>query len=279
MKVSIVVTTYNWERALACALKSIAQQTLLPYEVIVADDGSKESTGDLIRKIATDYPVALRHSWQEDIGYRVASSRNRAIAAATGDYIIMMDGDMMLDRHFVSDHISAAKIGFYVQGNRIVTTEDFDIETLLTENRQPHFFSKGLLKRRHTLRLPWLAKRRLEKSEGRKYHGVMSCNQGWWRKDMLAMNGYDERFTGWGREDEDIQHRAYRMGLQRRDMRYAGLATHIYHKTLEPRGQNPNEQWMNDNTQRNLIACELGVDQHLEGFRQNPLPDLRLQTA
>jgi len=275
MQVSLIVTTYNWESALKSVLRSIAQQTVLPYEVIVADDGSKASMRSMIMEMAKDFPVILKHSWQEDDGFRLARSRNLAIAAATGDYIIILDGDMVVNRHFVEDHIRAAKPGFYVQGSRILTQPEFDAEPLLLEHRDPHFFSKGIARRRHTLRMPWLAKILLKISEGRKTDGVKGCNQGWWRKDLVAVNGYDERFVGWGREDNDILLRAFRAGLKRRDIRFAGLATHIYHRELQPDGINPNDRWLNDNTQRNVIACEAGLKQHLVHFQQNPLPDLR----
>ena len=135
MKVSIVVTTYNWESALKSALLSIAQQTVLPYEVIVADDGSKESMRDMIQEMAKNYPVILKHSWQEDDGYRVARSRNLGIAAATGDYVIIMDGDMVLNKHFIEDHVSAAKAGFCVQGSRVLAQANFDTQKLLEEQK------------------------------------------------------------------------------------------------------------------------------------------------
>ena len=275
MKVSIVVTTYNWESALRSALLSIAQQTVLPYEVIVADDGSKESMRDMIIEMAKTYPVILKHSWQEDDGYRVARSRNLGIAAATGDYVIIMDGDMVLNKHFVEDHVNAAKAGFCVQGSRVLAQADFDNQKLLEEQKDPHFFSKGIGRRRHTLRMPWLAKFLLKVSEGQKMDSVKACNQGWWRKDLIAVNGFDERFTGWGREDNDILLRAYRLGLKRRDIRFAALATHIYHKELRREGVNPNDQWLDDNNRRNVIACDTGLNQHLERFVKNPLPDLR----
>lgn len=275
MKTSIIVTTYNWESALKSALLSIAQQTVLPYEVIVADDGSKDSMRTMILGVAKDYPVILKHSWQADIGFRLARSRNLAIAAATGDYIIILDGDMVVNQHFIEDHIHAAKPGFYVQGSRILTQPDFDADQLLREHKDPHFFSKGIARRRHTLRIPWLANILLKVSEGQKIAGVKGCNQGWWRKDLIAVNGYDERFIGWGREDNDILLRAYRMGLKRRDIRFAGLATHIYHRELHPEGVNPNDRWLNDNTQRNVIACEHGLDQHIEHLAEKPLRDFR----
>ena len=275
MKVSIVITTYNWESALKSALRSIAQQTVLPYEVIVADDGSKDTMRSMITEIAKDFPVILKHSWQEDSGFRLARSRNLAIAAATGDYIIILDGDMVVNKHFIEDHIHAAKAGFYVQGSRILTQPEFDADKLLLQHKDPHFFSKGIARRRHTLRMPLLANVFLKISEGQKTSGVKGCNQGWWRKDLIAVNGYDERFIGWGREDNDILLRAYRMGLKRRDIRFAGLATHIYHNERHPEGVNPNDRWLKDNAARHVTVCELGLDQHLDHIKENPLPDLR----
>ncbi|MEO8000870.1 MAG: glycosyltransferase family 2 protein [Arenimonas sp.] len=276
MKVSIIVTTYNWESALKSALVSIARQTKLPHEVIVADDGSKESTRAMILEMAKDYPVTLKHSWQEDTGFRLARSRNLAIAAATGDYIIILDGDMVVDRHFVKDHMRAAKRGFYAQGSRILMRRT---STALKHHRAPHFFSKGIAKRRYTLRIPLLAKVISKVSEGTKMASVKACNQGWWRRDLLDLNGFDERFIGWGREDKDIVSRAYRMGLKRRDIRFAGLATHIFHPEAQREGTNPNDLWFADNSNRNVIACEYGIDRHIKHFEKTPLPDLRSQAS
>ncbi len=263
MKVSIIVTTYNWESALESVLESIALQTRLPDEVIVADDGSTIATKNLIQKIVKNYPVPLKHSWQQDEGFRLSRSRNLAIAMSQCEYIIIIDGDMVLDTHFVADHLRAAKTGFMVQGSRILTLPNFDAKKLLHENKKLNFFSRGIERRRHTLRMPKIAKLVLKLSEGKKRDGVKGCNQGWWRTDLIALNGFDERFIGWGREDDDILARAFRLGLKRRDLRFSGLAAHIYHHERQPEGENPNDRWLKDNSERNVIACELGLDQHL----------------
>ncbi|HNV84232.1 MAG TPA: glycosyltransferase family 2 protein [Arenimonas sp.] len=276
MKVSIIVTTYNWESALESVLESIALQTRLPDEVIVADDGSTIATKNLIQQIAKNYPVSLKHSWQEDDGFRLSRSRNLAIAMSQGEYIIIIDGDMVLDTQFVADHLRAAKTGFMVQGSRILTLPSFDAKKLLHENKKLHFFSRGIDRRRHTLRMPKIANLLLKLSEGKKRDGVKGCNQGWWRTDLIALNGFDERFIGWGREDDDILARAFRLGLKRRDLRFSGLAAHIYHHERQPEGINPNDRWLNDNSERNVTACELGLDQHLERLQPNPLTDLRI---
>ena len=94
-RTTVVITTYNWPQALRCALAALARQKVLPDEVIVADDGSDDATRTLLQTIARDFPVPLRHSWVEDRGFRVALARNRAIAACSGDYVLLLDGDMV----------------------------------------------------------------------------------------------------------------------------------------------------------------------------------------
>ena len=86
--VSLIVSTYNWKEALALTLRSIAAQRVLPHEVIVADDGSRADTGEMIREMAKDFPVPLKHVWQEDTGFRLARVRNLGIAASTGDVLL-----------------------------------------------------------------------------------------------------------------------------------------------------------------------------------------------
>src|SRR5687767_10189138 len=105
MKVSTIVTTYNWPEALSLVLAGLARQSVLPDEVIVADDGSGERTRRTLLDAARSFPTSLRHYWQDDTGFRAARARNGAIAAARGDYILFLDGDMVPHRHFVADHL------------------------------------------------------------------------------------------------------------------------------------------------------------------------------
>src|SRR3569623_3695542 len=102
--ISVIVSTYNWPRALQLSLAALARQSRLPDEVIVADDGSGPATLELLHALAADYPTRLVHVWQEHRGFRVARARNRAIAAARGDYVLLLDGDMLAQRDIVTDH-------------------------------------------------------------------------------------------------------------------------------------------------------------------------------
>lgn len=272
MRISVAVITYNWPAALELVLRALAVQTELPYEVIVTDDGSQPATRELLERIAHDYPVRLVHLWQPDDGARMSRARNRAIAAAQGDYIVLLDGDMVVERHFLADHRLFARRGCFAQGSRVLTNEDLTRRMLEHAVLMPGFFSRGMDRRRHTLRIPalalWYAR------PGTKRRGIKSCNMGFWRDDLLRINGFNEAMTGWGREDTELAHRAFHAGLLRCDLRFSALATHLYHRTRKHVVGNPNDLIVDDTRARQLIRCEHGLDQHLAEFTRAPA-DLR----
>lgn len=121
--VSLVVTTYNNEKYLEQVLKSIESLDYLPNEVLIADDGSGKNTANLISKFKQNFPCELRHIWHEDRGFRLSEIRNKAINSAKSEYIIIIDGDMVLDRSFILDHLKFAKKNQFLQGSRVVLNE------------------------------------------------------------------------------------------------------------------------------------------------------------
>ena len=276
LRVSVAVITYNWPMALQLVLRALAAQTELPLEVIVTDDGSGPATRQLLERMARDYPVRLVHLWQPDDGARMSRARNRAIVAAQGDYIILLDGDMVVERHFIADHHAFARRGCFVQGSRVLTDEELTLRMLDGRVVMPGFFSRGIERRRHTLRMPTLA--RWYAAPGVKQRGIKSCNMAFWRDDLLRLNGFNEAMTGWGREDTELAIRAFHAGLLRRDVRFSALATHLYHSTRKRLVGNPNDQVVEDTRARRVIRCELGIDQHLAEWA-TPSSDVRHAAA
>ncbi|MEO8748524.1 MAG: glycosyltransferase family 2 protein [Rhodanobacter sp.] len=275
MRISVAVITYNWPEALELVLRALAAQTELPFEVIVTDDGSQPATRDCLLRLAPDYPTRLVHLWQPDEGARMSRARNRAIAAAQGDYLVLLDGDMIVERHFIADHRVFARRGCFVQGSRVLSNAAL-AERMLTHARSrpmPNFFSRGIERRRHTLRLPALAY--WSTRPGMRQGGIKSCNMAFWRDDLLRINGFNEAMTGWGREDTELAMRAFHAGLLRRDIRFSALATHLYHPTRKHDGQsNPNDHILQATREQQLLRCQNGVEQHLAEFAWAPL-DMR----
>ncbi|MDI9238370.1 glycosyltransferase family 2 protein [Lysobacter sp. LF1] len=271
MKISLVVLTYNWPEALDLVLASIARQVRLPDEVLVADDGSGPDTADVVVRHAATLPMPVRHVWQEDMGFRAARCRNRGIAAARGDYVIILDGDMVLHPQFIADHEALAERGFFLQGGRIKATQA-ESQRLL-QGKAPVFapwakadFHEFDGTRRHyAFRQPWLARL---KSRSRNGGRVMSCNMSFWRDDLLRVNGFDERMEGYGAEDRELAARLENAGLRRRPLKWAALAAHLWHRSRAPVDVNdmdlPNNRLFQQTRNERITRCERGIDTHTD---------------
>mgnify|MGYP000903789111 FL=1 len=128
MKISVIVATYNWPSALRLSLQSLMRQTAHNFEIVVADDGSRNETRELIERLTKSSPVPIIHSWQEDIGFSLARSRNQAVLKSHGDYLIFVDGDCIVPKDFVANHLKLAASGKVVAGPRILLTKPYSMD-------------------------------------------------------------------------------------------------------------------------------------------------------
>lgn len=266
MRVSLIITTYNWKEALALVLASALNQTRLPDEVIVADDGSSDGTGEQVREVARQAPVPVLHSWQEDQGFRAAMSRNRAIALASGQYVVLVDGDIVMERHFVEDHIAAAQQGFFVQGGRVLLNERQTLSALSAGRIDWPVWEPGLGNRKNCFRSKMLC--RIASCASNDLAGIKTCNFAFFRDDALAVNGFDEDFVGWGREDSDFAARLLNAGVRRRTLRFAAVAFHLHHLIQSRAGLETNDARLAETIRSGKVRCRNGIDQYLgnEGF-------------
>lgn len=91
-QISVVIPLYNKEAEIERTLMSVINQSLMPREIIVVDDGSTDSSADIVRGIIERYSEHnIRLVSQANAG--VSAARNRGIEEATGDYIAFLDGD------------------------------------------------------------------------------------------------------------------------------------------------------------------------------------------
>lgn len=232
MTTALLITTYNAPRDLQLILDSVAGQSMQPDEILIADDGSRDETRRMIESFRPIFGDRLKHIWQPDEGFRAAAIRNKAIAASTSDYIIMVDGDVILHRHFIRDHVRFARPGTFVAGMRSKLSPEVS-EKIRRGTYSGHLAwwstpMEGL--RIYTLRAPWLTPLIKNHHQG-SVRQLISCNLACWREDILEVNGYDESFTTWGEEDREFAARLYNIGLRRRNMIFAGLQFHLYHNT------------------------------------------------
>jgi glycosyltransferase involved in cell wall biosynthesis len=263
-QVSLIITTYEWPEALDLVLASVARQRRMPDEVIVADDGSGLETARLVASWSRRLGAPLHHIWQENKGFRAGRSRNRAIAAARGEYVILLDGDMVVDEHFVGDHERARARGYFVQGMRISTNARCSERMLKHGLMTVGPFTPGVRRPHLAIRSDWLS-RHLSRPVVA-LPPVKSCNQGFWRSDLIAVNGFNEQIRGWGPEDKECVARLLHSGVRGKQLRFAALAAHLYHPTRAPEGTNPNDDIFAATLATRSTRCDPGLDQHLAEF-------------
>ena len=260
-KCSLIITTYNRPDALLKTLESVLYQTVPPDEIIVADDGSKEKTRELINNFAKNSFIPLKHSWQEDKGFRLARSRNLAIAKSSYDYIIVIDGDMILHKSFVEDHLACAQEGFYIQGSRVFLKENLTKDILADNKKVPDIvFSAGIKNRLNGIYAPLLSKLFCRKIS-RSHDSIRGCNFSLYKKDILEVNGFNEDITGWGREDSEFVERLYNNGVRRKNLKFRAIQYHLYHP--EGSAASVNNAILQKAIDQKLKWCENGINQHL----------------
>ena len=154
--IGLIISTYEWPEALDLVLSSVAGQSHRPAEVIVADDGSGAATASVVKKWGERAPFPIVHAWQEDRGFRLARARNLAIRKSTADYLIILDGDEVLHRHFVRDHQRALRPGQVLRGSRAVLSAERSAKALAS-GRVPRWWEQGVSKRAAAFRLPLLS--------------------------------------------------------------------------------------------------------------------------
>lgn len=260
--VSLIISTYNWPQALNLCLKSVFKQSLLPDEIIIADDGSTTETKALLEQYKREFRVPIHHVWQPDEGFQLAKIRNKAIAFASQAYIIQIDGDLILERNFIKDHVAFQQENTFVSGSRVIMNKQLSERLLATESVEVQLTSKGLENVFNGLRIPFLSKLMKDYKQEDIYY-IRGCNMAFWRKDLLRVNGYNEAFVGWGREDNEIGSRLINAGVRKRIIKFSGIVFHICHKEKTRTSLDTNDQVLQLTISERLTYCENGLSQYI----------------
>ena len=246
MLISVVVTTYNRPMALKRVLQALSKQTDSDFEVIVADDGSRDDTREMIELLKPSLSFPLIHAWQEDKGFRLNASRNNGIKKSSGDYLIFLDGDCVPLPNFVSQHRLLAEKGFMVAGNRCLLRSAL---TRKIENGEENVFLMNWTKALYyrflgqinriapLIHLSVQASFRYKKQD--RWQKLRGCNMAFWKEDLLSVSGFDEFFQGWGFDDSEIAVRLINSGVKLKDGSFATGVLHLYHKEAVMKKEGP----------------------------------------
>lgn len=261
--VTLLISTYNWKDALRLCLLSAFSQTVLPDEIVIGDDGSDEATRKLIDELRPLSKVPIKHIWHEDKGFRKTTILNKAIAQANGDYIIQVDGDVIMERHFIQDHLEMAQEGCFVCGSRtklgsVITSrliEEASLKFYLSEVKLSFILNSLRSKKLRSFFASRYAK---------KIDHMRGCNLAFWRKDFILINGYNEDLTDWGHEDGELVYRMHFAGVVKKALKMGGVVYHLWHKESSRHNEASHLSELAEVKKYKKNWCENGVDKYLK---------------
>lgn len=256
---SVVVSTYNNSRALERVVERLQAGSRVPHEILIADDGSTSETGELLESLAARSRVPILHCWHPDQGFRKNRILNVCISRASGDYLLFLDGDCLPHPRCVGDHEALAERGYFVQARRAFVPEArvpavLDGRTSITSL----FWRLQLRGALKAIRLPVAIVAR-----NREMYGLLGCNLAVWRDDLLAINGLDEDYEGWGiGEDSDLGARLYNLGRNRKFVHGRALVFHLNHPELSKDHVPESLARLQDTITSGKVRCANGLDRH-----------------
>ena len=268
--ISVVITTYNRPDALEAVVRACFMQNDKNFEIIIADDGSTANTRACIERLAQAAPMPVRHVWQPDQGFRAAMARNRGTLAATGEYIVFLDGDCIPQRDFIARHRALSQPGCLVSGSRILLSEaltrrvlddGIDIAATSLLVRLNWRLHGDLNKTLQPLGLRWPDIGRTSRTFS--WRRIKSCNLAVWRSDLDKVNGFDESFTGWGHEDSDLVVRLFHAGVMRKDGAFATEVFHLWHREAQRDQETSNRRVVLERAAGKVTQATIGLREHV----------------
>jgi glycosyltransferase involved in cell wall biosynthesis len=223
-------------------LAGFERQTEKDFELIIADDGSTEEVVKEIESIASNYSFRIKHIWHPDKGFRKNKILNQAILASESDYIIFIDSDCVPHSKFVEEHLNEKQENVVLTGRRVNLSQK--LTSLLTEgNVCDGFLETNLLRMiedalfgesNYVEKGFYFENNFLRKLLNKKTRGLLGCNFSLYKKDILAINGFDERYEAPSiGEDSDVQFRLELNGVKVKSLNHIAVQYHLYHKLQE----------------------------------------------
>ncbi|GGF17086.1 hypothetical protein GCM10011518_28110 [Flavobacterium limi] len=268
MKASVIMSTYNAEEWLEKVIWGLSIQTETNFEIIIADDGSRPKTKELLDNLRTQISMPLIHVWQEDNGFQKSQILNKAIMASSSDYLIFTDGDCIPRKDFVATHLNYREKGYFLSGgyfmlpmdiskaitkNDILSQNCFDVKWLIQNGLKKSFknsklTASGLLAKFLNAVTPTKATWNGHNASG-------------WKEDLVFINGFNQEMQ-YGGQDRELGERLFNKGLKSKQIRYSAIVVHLDHA----RGYVNEATWkknfaIRENTKKNkVVKTTIGID-------------------
>lgn len=238
VKASVIISFYARIDYLRLLFAGFESQTFKDFEVIIADDGSKEDVTLEIERLASKASFPVIHLWHEDKGFRKNKILNRAIASSNSGYLIFVDGDCVPHSRFVEEHFVNRQERTCLAGRRVNLSEKItnmlsyeSIEKGFLEHKLPLLILDGIFGKSFDVEKGFYFKSpSVRKFFNRKKRGIVGCNFSLHKNDFVSINGFDERYEKPSiGEDSDVQFRLELENINIKSVNHMAVQYHLYH--------------------------------------------------
>jgi len=266
-KVSLIVSFYNKIDIFKLVLAGLERQSFKEFEVIIADDGSKVEVVNELRQIISSSKLNIIHLWHEDLGWRKNIALNNAIIKSKADYLVFIDGDCIPHKHFIKEHYLARQQNVMLAGRRVYLSER--VSRILKPAYVKHGFLENLFvplmiidrllgKGSYIEYALYIRSKWLRKKINNKDRGILGSNFSIHKQDILAINGFDERYTSpYLGEDTDLEYRLRLNGIKVKTLKFLAIQYHFYHERLVNTKQN--ESIFEDTLKNKYVYTPYGI--------------------
>lgn len=273
-KISVIVTVYNRMEYLKNLLICLMNQSIQVDELIIADDGSKEKVRDFINEMIPQCKFKIKHVYQEDKGFRLAKSRNNAVRASEGDILVFLDQDCIFSPTLIENVIKNLKKACFIPLKVVWSSEEEKnkIQSLI-EGQESYKEVVNVIEKSKIKKL--YKSHKLAKMKNIKYMiglkdrgtNIVGAAFVFNKEDYIKINGFDEEYINWGKEDDDISWRAYKSGLKSKLLYLEEPIIHMYHYSDPTKGGDMNEELFNKKKallNKDNFRCKYGYDNSLD---------------
>lgn len=266
--ISVVISTYNHPEWLQKVLWSYECQTYKNFELVIADDGSDETTKKCIDNFVKQVDFIVKHVWHKDDGFQKSKILNKALLNCTSDYVLFTDGDCIARADFLETHIHHRAPGFILSGgyfklpmnisqdiskDEIVSQRCFDIDWLKLKGLKTSFKNNKITASGNFSKFLNAFTPTIASWNGHNASG--------WKKDLLAVNGFDERMQ-YGGQDRELGERMFNNGIKSKQIRYSAICLHLDHSRgyMKPEMISKNKAIRETTKTMRLTATDFGIE-------------------
>ncbi len=238
-------------------------QTILPDEIVIADDGSTQDTKDLIEKLRKETTIPIKHVWHEDEGIQKnydSQQSNRSSHYRL--YLASRVATLVLSPHFVSDHLELAEKNYFVCGSRVKLSPETTEKLMASKNFKLNIWNMPASFMLNSLRSKFL-RHYMALRYAKKIDHLRGCNMAFWKEDLIKVNGYNEDLLQWGHEDGELAFRLHFAGVKKKALKMGGAVYHLYHKEASKGNEQRHLTELEKVKKEHLSWCENGIDKYL----------------